>query len=66
LMKRIRGYGEAEGLGDVEVGYEIKFGGKHDRLVGWLFDFEDTVFIFSPSHKINRCSEACPGGQLSF
>ena len=41
-------YGEAEGLGDLEVGYEIKFGGMHDRQVGWLFAFEDTVFIFPP------------------
>jgi hypothetical protein len=27
-------YGEAESLGGLEVNYEIKFGGLHDRQVG--------------------------------
>ena len=30
-----RWYGEAEGFGGLEVNYEVKFCGLHDRQVGW-------------------------------
>jgi len=38
-------YGEAEGLGGLEVNYEIKFCGLHDRQVGWLLALENTARV---------------------
>ena len=35
-------YGEAEGLGSLEVNYEIKFCRLHDRQVGWLLSLENS------------------------
>src|SRR5262245_9833054 len=37
-----RRYGEAEGLGGLEVNYEIKFCGLHNRQVGWLLALENS------------------------